>query len=347
MAEYVKCFDAYAGQKVIDFKKAKQDGYELVILKASEALFADPMFYTNWNKALEAEMYVLTYHFFRGNVNGVSQAAFHLETIQPFLEAIKYKSIAFADVETSDGVAISTRARRLSEWWQTINNYSDDLRAGTYSNAYYWKLLMNNMVLPADVFGWMASWTPTYIPSYPVGWTKIQTKFWQYGVYNNHAWASPVPGVTTDVDVDRYFGNLESLKILLEGTIEVPPPTTHEHPELEAQLLSLDARVKKLESNTMSLQCAMFNPIEDTLAYRLKSFNAKDNEIFDFYPSGSVDDTGKRIHINTPLEVCIEPTYLGDSGFKAYLITDDKFLSANKPSCPIFVDASKGHLQLP
>ena len=71
--------------------------------------------------------------------------------------------------------------------------------------------------------------------------------------------------------------------------------------------------------------------------------------MFDFYPTGSVEDVAVRIPINVgnPIEVFVEPLYVGDGSFKALLIVDTDFLAKYKPTCPIYVDATKGRLQVP
>ena len=262
---YVKVFDMYRGQGNVDFKAAKDGGYEMVIIKATEALGTDTMFSTNWQKALDAGLLVGVYHFFRSNVDGKAQAEHHLNVIQPLLAAVNYKIYSALDIESVDNTTVTVRQSRANNYWNTIKNHT---LPGCYSSAYYWQSLMGNMSLPTWVYGWVAAWNASTYPALPKGWTDIQTKYWQYGVYDNHYWAEPVPGVTTDVDVDRWFGTLESLNTFLAKET-VPPPSSHTHPELELEIANLKARVTALE------QAQVYFKVEEELAntYRVKSLN--------------------------------------------------------------------------
>jgi len=319
---YVKVFDAYRGQGVIDFVKAKAAGYEMVILKASEGLYEDTMFQTNWQKALDAGMLVGAYHFYRSNMTGTDQAQFHITVTTKLRESIGYRLSSALDLETADGKENAVRKTQIPVYWNIIDDY---MLPGVYSSRNYWQVLMDNVALPPNIWGWVAAWTSATAPLLPIGWTEAQTKFWQYGVYDQHSWALPVPGVTTHVDVNRWFGTLDELKAFLK--VPITPPTP-------------------VPSNTV-LPSAKYVPIEESLAYRVKSFNAKDNEVFDFYPTGSIDDVGKRIRITAPIDVFIEPTYTGDGALKCYHIVDTALLAKYKPTCPIYADATKGHLQVP
>jgi GH25 family lysozyme M1 (1,4-beta-N-acetylmuramidase) len=321
---YVKVFDAYRGQGDIDFAKAKAAGYEMVILKASEGLYEDTMFQTNWQKALDVGMLVGAYHFYRSNMTGTDQAQFHITVTTKLRDAINYRLASALDLETADGKENAVRKTQIPVYWNIIKDYA---LPGIYSSRNYWQTLMDNMTLPSNIWAWVAAWTSATAPLLPIGWTEAQTKFWQYGVYDQHSWALPVPGVVppTHVDVDRWFGTLDQLKSFL--TVPIPPPTP-------------------TPSNTV-LPTAKYVPIENSLASRVSKFNGTDNEIFDWYPTGSNDDVGKRIHITAPVEVLIEPKYTGDGGYKGYLIVDTALLAKYKPTCPIYADATKGHLQVP
>jgi len=269
---YTKVFDIYRGQGDVDFVAAKNGGYQMVIIKATEALGTDIKFSTNWKKALDAGLLVGVYHFFRSNIDGKAQAEHHLNVIQPLLASIDYKLYSALDIETVDNTTISVRQSRANSFWNTTKGQTIP---GCYTSANYWQSLMGNMKLPDWVYGWLAAWNSGTSPKLPVGWTEAQTKFWQYGVYNNHSWTEPVPGVTTDVDVDRWFGTLESLNTFLAK--EILPPVPPNPPELEVEVNLLKAEVANLKNRVTALeQARVYFKITADLAntYRVKNLNA-------------------------------------------------------------------------
>ena len=269
---FTKAFDAYRGQGVIDFVAAYNAGYKLVVLKASEALSIDPMFDTNWRKATDAGLLVMSYHFFRSNVDGKSQADFHMHTTQSFADAIDYKHAVALDIETADGVtSISLRQTRAKGFWDEIA--LNQKLPGVYTSKNYWQTLMGNMVLPLNVWGWLAAWT-NLVPALPIGWKEAQTRLWQYGVYNNYPWCEPVPGVTTDVDVNRWFGDIQSLYTFLE--YQTTPSTSHSHLDYETQIAELNAKYTALNTRVTALEAArVYYLVTEDLAntYRVKDTN--------------------------------------------------------------------------
>lgn len=205
--DYVLAFDISRWQKVIDFVLAYAGGYRLVIIKATDGLSIDPMFIENWKKALDAGFRIMTYHFFRSNMDARNQADFHLETVKALRDQTKIA--VWGDLETADGVSNAVRKPRFFTFLDEV--YKAVPKVGSYSSNNYWQSLMDNATLPAKYWFWVAHWTTAISPTIPKGVTKIQTPIWQDAVYPTYPWGRPVPGVTTAVDNDRWLGTLESL----------------------------------------------------------------------------------------------------------------------------------------
>lgn len=216
---YVLGVDLSHWNSSVDFKALKAGGYEFVILKATEQTgYTDPTFSSRWRQALDAGMIVGTYHFFRSNYDGGDQANHHLETIYPLLAETKGKVIPPCnDVETADGVSVSVRQTRLRDWDKLIRaeiwswKGADDSLC--YSSQYLWQTLTGNMAL--DVTGWGAHWTSSLAYLWPYGWPAAKRKFVQFGVFPKHSWAPRVPGVSGEVDVNKFLGTLDELKALV------------------------------------------------------------------------------------------------------------------------------------
>ena len=70
----MKGIDIYSGQGNIDFNKVKNDGIEIVYIKATEGLtYTDTTFKSFYNDAKSVDLKVGFYHFLRNN-NPVEEA---------------------------------------------------------------------------------------------------------------------------------------------------------------------------------------------------------------------------------------------------------------------------------
>jgi len=199
----------------VDFYALKASGIDFVILKATEgATWVDDKFAEYWRKALDAGLLVMTYHFFRSNVDGVVQAKHHIDTIQEFLLASGYKTpVIWFDIETEDGTTITNRRNRLLD---ALNySVSKGFQAGVYSSPYLWGKLIGTVDWIKDFLGWVAHWINAIKPSLPAGWIEEKTITWQNGIYPTYDWVEPVEGVAGAVDTDYYFGTREDLEQML------------------------------------------------------------------------------------------------------------------------------------
>lgn len=209
--EYVPAFDISRWQGEVDFKAAYAGGYRLVIVKATDGTAIDPYYVRNWQEALNAGLRVMTYHFFRSNLDGKRQADYHLETVNPLRDATKIA--VWSDLETADGVTNAVRKPRFWAFLQTIR--AERIKTGPYSSNNYWQSLMDNATLPAEYWFWIAHWTTALNPTIPKGVTNGQSVLWQDAVYPTYSWGRPVPGVKGSVDNDRWRGDLQSLDVFL------------------------------------------------------------------------------------------------------------------------------------
>ena len=214
----------YQKGEFVDPQAAYDSGIRFIIAEACWGLDERPTFYEFWRKAVDINLPVIPYGFFRGDQDGVAQAEYLLELSQPMWEAQGFVTPAFADVEpfVGDTSTPAIRIPRFVAWTNTIRKVT---RPGAYSNIPSWQALMNNFVLADDVIGWAAHYTP-YWESFlvPVGWKRENVKFLQYGIARVHSWCPAVPGLTGDVSRDKFFGTEEELKSLFVEIVPEPPP---------------------------------------------------------------------------------------------------------------------------
>lgn len=244
----VKGIDVSKWQGSIDFVQVATE-YDFVIIKASDGLTKDPYFDTNWRKALEANLVIGVYHFFRSNIDGEQQARFFLETTKDLRAATKVCLPPMLDLETTDGVTNSVRKPRVFAWLAYVKaNWKNP---GVYSSPYYWGALMDNASL-GDYEGWVAHWTGVSSPSIPVGWKVEKTLTWQYGVAGKYPWCPPsVPGVSGNCDVNRFKFDYDTLLVYSGWEEEPPPPPIDECPaDCVSYIQALEQRIADLEETS-------------------------------------------------------------------------------------------------
>lgn len=311
------------------FPQLIADGYGGIIVRATDGMLKDKSFDYFYPAILDAGLTIQVYGAMYASRNGTDQAKFLADTVSELLEEVDGNLVAWNDGETSDGVSVQKHRDELVKW---LTEASRTFRkVGAYGSIKTWTEIYGNYVLPAQYYFWNAQWRSGTVYTLPAGITQAQLVFWQNGVWPKYAWGEQPDNLPTTEDVDMNVMPGKTMQDLRDFTGQLVTPTPPPTP---------------VPSNTM-LSVAKYVPIEDSLASRVKEFNAKDNEVFDWYPTGSVDDVGKRIHITAPIKVLIEPTYIGDGGYKGYLIVDEALLAKYKPTCPIYADATKGHLQVP
>ena len=169
----------------VDFNQVKASGVEFALLKASEGGdFRDKNFAKNYKAAKAAGLAIGTYHFFRFNVDGSTQA-------QNFIATVGDRQFDFPlviDIEEHGNPYVFIKSkvvRRLKDMidYMTINGYEVMI----YTNEHgYHKFIKNR-------FDGFPLWICTFNPP-EMKWT-----IWQY----SH-WGS-VPGIEGEVDLNVLY----------------------------------------------------------------------------------------------------------------------------------------------
>lgn len=245
-AAYQDGTDVSRWNTINSFVEMKAGGVTFVIIKASEGLQVDPMFDTLWRAALEAGLIIGVYHFFRGHISAPAQARIHLDIIKPLLDATGGQVLpSFLDVESSDGITVSTRRVRILEW---LNYVRTEYRTpGVYSSPALWRSLTNDLSI-VDFWSWVAHWTQ-YDFTLPGGWSREKTRIHQRGIYPTHSWTTPIRGIQGAIDTNWFFGTYDELRsfanisttpvLLPECVVQTPLPV-FTGPGIDFALLSGD-----------------------------------------------------------------------------------------------------------
>jgi len=211
--ERTRLIDVSRWQPDIDYTALIAGGIPGAVIKLTEgAEIIDSMAATHFRGIRAAGGVAMFYHFFRSNLDGAAQAQFCLNAafeIAGYLPRV----LIFADVETADSEDTATRRARLLDFLTTVDGARDGWAwAGVYSSPMLWARLIGDVPWVNDYLRWVAHYTAAALPTLPVGWTGWE--FWQYGIWNDHAWVDPIPGQQPRIDADWYNGSEQGLRTL-------------------------------------------------------------------------------------------------------------------------------------
>ena len=199
----VEGIDVSQYQGTIDWTAVKQSGRLFAITRIGDGYGQDPTFDRNWQGIKANGMIRGAYQYFRPGRDPGMQA----DIVVAKVGRLQAGDLPVtADVEADDGVAPATIAANLRTWMNRV-------QAGTgkvpmiYTGPYFW----DNKVQSRDFTGnalWVANWGVN-CPSLPAAWPGFRA--WQYSSTGR------VPGISGDVDLDRFNGSAQDLQNFAGG----------------------------------------------------------------------------------------------------------------------------------
>jgi hypothetical protein len=147
------------------------------------------------------------YHFFRTNVNSVTQADYFYAHLGGNM------SMLVCDVETNDGGDLKANLRTFVERFEDISG----LRLWIYTAPAFWRAYgIHDEQWCAYFPLWIANYGVTQ-PNIPPGWS-----FWDMWQYSDRGVIPGIPGNT--VDLNRFDGTEAELMQIFRNGVVVPPP---------------------------------------------------------------------------------------------------------------------------
>ncbi|GLC32929.1 GH25 family lysozyme [Clostridium omnivorum] len=199
----MKGIDISSYQQNVDFNQVKNNGVEIVILKASEGkTWQDPTFKDKYNNAKAAGLKVGAYHFLRGNAPQ-DEASNFLNMIEGL--SLDCKLIIDAEVDLG---GIETTSNQVKAVKDILVSKGYDV--ALYSGEYFYNTNLNNSV--KDIPLWVAKYSNNKpnVSSY-IGW--------QYSDVGN------VPGINGYVDINEFLEGILLTNNCSNGTCNITTPT--------------------------------------------------------------------------------------------------------------------------
>lgn len=182
--------DVSLWQKGIDFKKAKAEGVEFVIIKCSQSDYKDPQFENHYKAAKAVGLPVGAYHFCTATT--VEEAKKEAETC---LKAIKGKTFEypiFLDFENSSGVDYRATGKATND--AIIKTFCETLEKAKYWVGIYFGLEFYKFYTSGpELASRYSHWLPYWATKAPIG-----CQMWQFGGETNKLRSNKIAGMVCD-----------------------------------------------------------------------------------------------------------------------------------------------------
>jgi len=204
----VKGIDVSYHQMAVDWTKVKAAGIEFAFIRVSDgSTFQDPQFATYWADSRAAGVRHGAYQLFRPAEDALAQANLLLSKIGSKLEPDDLPPSL--DVEVTGSQTPAQIQAKLQIW---IDRVRDVLGRDPiiYTTRSFWQTNGSDAFASSPL--WALDVNPVTCPNIADAWPSW--RFWQ------HSWTGRIDGITVDVDLDNYNGDLTSLQEFLG------PPST-------------------------------------------------------------------------------------------------------------------------
>jgi GH25 family lysozyme M1 (1,4-beta-N-acetylmuramidase) len=200
----VKGIDVSYYQGTINWTAVKNDGVKYAFIRVSDGLNTpDTKFSANWSGSRNAGIYHGAYQFFRPSQDAIAQADLLLSKIGNQLAPDDLPPVI--DVEATDGMSASAVASGVHEWVQHVTQ-ALGRRPIIYTGKYFWQDNVGDADETASPL-WHAQYTSASCPNIADAWPSWA--IWQYSS------SGSVAGISGNVDMDRWNGDLASLQAFL------------------------------------------------------------------------------------------------------------------------------------
>jgi len=200
----VKGIDVSYYQGTINWSSVKADGVQYAFIRVSDGTgFIDPKFETYWSQSRAAGVLHGAYQFFRPGQDPIAQADLLLSKIGGKLAADDLPPVV--DVEASDGLTAAQIQPKLKQW---IDHVTAALGRPPiiYTGFYFWRDSVGAPDYTSSPL-WHAQYTTATCPNIAPPWADWH--FWQFTS------SGAVAGISGNVDVDRWNGDMTALKAFL------------------------------------------------------------------------------------------------------------------------------------
>lgn len=182
-----------------NWKRIRLENIPLVFVKATDGVYKDPAFESNFNNAGRTGAIVGAYHFFKPLVSAISQAKEFIDTVKTFFKPGDLLMIDLED-RVYTGVTPEQYAANVRSFVSMVYG-AFNIKPFIYTGPDYWKTALGNNKDFNDCPLWIAAYTNN-IPAVFGGWAAAT--MWQYTGTGFVLGKSPI-------DRDYFYGTIQDL----------------------------------------------------------------------------------------------------------------------------------------
>ena len=198
----------------VDWEQVKADGYTFAWAKATEGMtYTDPMFFTNMENGLDANVVMGAYHFARPDNNAPQEdAANFLNIASAYIGNGFLPPVLDLENPYSGGQAVLLTemfsSEELSSWaqaWMIEVETQTGITPFIYINGNY----ANYLNEPLNEYGlWFAQPDENLNPPVNIG-------AWDDWKFKQYSWWGDIPGIQGDVDLNIFNGTLQDFNTII------------------------------------------------------------------------------------------------------------------------------------
>jgi lysozyme len=191
---------------VTDWSKVKASGRSFVFMKVSQGHTKDPK-YDHYRAGAQAVgLLVGPYCYLASGVDGRAQAQFFVSSMGELEGMLP----PVADVEERGAMSVSAYSRMVLDFLDEVEKLTG-VRPIVYANHDYSINQLSGQAF--SVYDEWIAWYRTSPPQKQIG-VFYGWRFWQYSD------SGRIPGISGNVDLDRFDGTLEELQSLVVGSVQ-------------------------------------------------------------------------------------------------------------------------------
>jgi len=202
--ETVEGIDVSVWQGAVNWQSVKNSGIGFGIARVSYGTSLDSWFDDNWNGMKSVGLIRGAYQFFLPQQDPIAQADLMINAMGQLGPG---DLPPVADVEDTGGQSQSTIATKLKQWCQHIESVTGK-KPIIYTGKYFWQ----DNVASYDFGGY-----PLWIPNYSYNCPNLPDGYWNDWVMFQYSSTGSVPGVSGNVDRDKFNGTLADLQAYANG----------------------------------------------------------------------------------------------------------------------------------
>ena len=200
----VEGIDVSVWQAAVNWPSVKNAGITFGIARVSYGTSLDSWFDDNWNGMKSVGLVRGAYQFFLPLQDPIAQADLMINAMGPLGPGDLPPVV---DVEDTDGQSPSTIAAKLKQWCQHIEAATGK-KPIIYTGKYFWQ----DNVASYDFGGY-----PLWIPNYSNTCPNLPNDYWSDWVIFQYTSTGSVPGVSGNVDRNKFNGTLSDLQAFANG----------------------------------------------------------------------------------------------------------------------------------